>query len=552
MDEFERQNNEIKQENQELLDKNEKLEIKISQLQNILELYSSNEEFEVNQTQENFGKIYDEKNVSNKLNSLEKLNKENNNLKNISNINNKAISDAQITTDIKATKNSNQMKKDDISSKIISLDDLKEQLPSIYLTNLQTKKENLESLSKIDENINKEEQKPINHKKNIKEVTKKSKNSKKIINNSNQAKSPKEVNKISFVELTSEHENNLLSQIKQLQTELESFKKNPIKNLLKFLNFKDCFENSNYLVDFFKLPSQNIKNYITAYEENTKEKPKKITKSIETQTAIVEKKIEFFINEDKIKKEIDEIFIKPNPPEIAEVKPEIAIKTIEKDDFSKFQEKYYIRNPQPPKKNEEKISFPSIMNSTITENLPSNQTETTPSNSNQTKSKLTKITTNNSKMPKISKIPIDDLKAISINLDSSVEGPTYSSRVLSKIEKKVDLSINEEYGLEEMKNNITDRTHLKDDIDDDENFAKLKHFFKYPFKSVNGLRSLQDKEKQQEFNAMIQKVINLHKKCGPNCEHLRRFFKKIGFSVNGPKNKSIALSKTVFDKLPEI
>ena len=170
------------------------------------------------------------------------------------------------------------------------------------------------------------------------------------------------------------------------------------------------------------------------------------------------------------------------------------------DDFNKFKEKYYVKKDV--KKPEKEPVFPSLMTSF------SNENKTTES-----------------------KISLVERESSEIN--KKVE-----NKIKKKIEEKEEISEDLIEVPEEIRNEI------------DENFSKTKFFFKYPFRGISDISFKASSTKTKEFQVVLNKLVNLHKKCGPNCEHLRKFFKQIG--ISNPKNKSMAMSTTVFDRLPGI
>lgn len=107
---------------------------------------------------------------------------------------------------------------------------------------------------------------------------------------------------------------------------------------------------------------------------------------------------------------------------------------------------------------------------------------------------------------------------------------------------------------------------------DESNYSKLKFLFKYPFRSINSkfdqkkliFEEEEFKQKNEEndnmkeltyekFHKFFKRMLKVHKKCGVNCIHLRRFFQKIGFKMNFPPiSKELIISKTIINKLPKI
>lgn len=88
----------------------------------------------------------------------------------------------------------------------------------------------------------------------------------------------------------------------------------------------------------------------------------------------------------------------------------------------------------------------------------------------------------------------------------------------------------------------------------EENFAKIKYFFKYPFKTV---RELVDNEPEVgiddgRIEQLVSKFVNRHRVCGVNCEHLRRFYKRIGFINLQINRKEAMVHKHFINKLPTV
>lgn len=104
----------------------------------------------------------------------------------------------------------------------------------------------------------------------------------------------------------------------------------------------------------------------------------------------------------------------------------------------------------------------------------------------------------------------------------------------------------------------------------DKNYSKFKFLFNYPFRSINGnfdqkktfyeeIKSNDDEEEGKEnfnfnkFQIFFKRMVNIHKKCGANCIHLRRFYEKIGFQIKiAPLKQELFIKKNILDKLPKI
>lgn len=97
--------------------------------------------------------------------------------------------------------------------------------------------------------------------------------------------------------------------------------------------------------------------------------------------------------------------------------------------------------------------------------------------------------------------------------------------------------------------------HIKSINPTSENFARIKHMFKYPFRSIDD--KFQAKESHEVdlsfdyFRNFYRRLLKAHAKCGKGCVHLKRFYQKIGFNIH-PQRKEILMGKRVIDKLPKI
>ena len=102
----------------------------------------------------------------------------------------------------------------------------------------------------------------------------------------------------------------------------------------------------------------------------------------------------------------------------------------------------------------------------------------------------------------------------------------------------------------------------------EKNYSKIKFLFKYPFRSINAKfdekKKLEKEKKEDEeyeednftydrFKKFFNRMIKMHKRCGGNCIHLRRFYQKIGFQMKVPLLKEeMIISKNIINKLPKI
>jgi len=84
-----------------------------------------------------------------------------------------------------------------------------------------------------------------------------------------------------------------------------------------------------------------------------------------------------------------------------------------------------------------------------------------------------------------------------------------------------------------------------------ENFSKKKSFFKYPFRSIhNKYEGGEDLEYSFDaFEKIYRNLLKKHEKCGPFCEHLKRFYKRIGFVGRLYHKEELILHKNLIDKL---
>lgn len=56
----------------------------------------------------------------------------------------------------------------------------------------------------------------------------------------------------------------------------------------------------------------------------------------------------------------------------------------------------------------------------------------------------------------------------------------------------------------------------------------------------------------EDFKEAINEIKNEHRRCGPNCIHLRRFYEKLGFSEKKMGKKLYYLHKRVINRLPQL
>lgn len=87
-----------------------------------------------------------------------------------------------------------------------------------------------------------------------------------------------------------------------------------------------------------------------------------------------------------------------------------------------------------------------------------------------------------------------------------------------------------------------------------ENFAKIKHFFKYPFKTVRQIagNDLEIGLEDGKIEQLVRQFIDKHKICGKNCKHLQRFYRRIGFINYQIEKKEALLHRQLINKLPSL
>ena len=56
----------------------------------------------------------------------------------------------------------------------------------------------------------------------------------------------------------------------------------------------------------------------------------------------------------------------------------------------------------------------------------------------------------------------------------------------------------------------------------------------------------------EDFKEAVNEIKNEHRRCGPNCIHLKRFYEKLGFSENKMGKKLYYLHKRVINRLPQL
>lgn len=552
IEEFENKNNgltadnsQLKEKNKEFQEKNKGLQEKIEEFQKNLEYYTSNEYFESHalSSKDEFIEISHENNDKKEEN--QQINKKivTENIKPLekANTSRKIIEKPIENSVVKPEETKVSEKETDKNDRNITMNELKIVENTIIINE---KTDNLEQIKEIKENHTKSNKKSIKSKKNVASST--GLKRKKIIT------SIKTTEKAEISQVIEKNDEKTLEneKLKLENQKLIEENKKMLENSMNLMHFLE--ENNKLKAEIKGVTEENKKAYENSRQIN--EKLKELNEINRKNTLFImkikEKPIETLISSfgfEKIKElELFSRFFqlpkakildflnkslnntvsneKPSNTSIStqtevvlEKKPEILLKKTEKkaifsekeEDFNKFKKNYYLKKEvKKPKKD----SFPSLI-STF-----SNENKTTES-----------LIINTDRETRKSLIP-EAMK--------TSENESFFKK------NEPDFEINED--LMEVPEEI--RKEIE------ENFAKTKFLFKYPFKGVNDWGVQEGKiKKQREFQVVLEKLMNLHKKCGPNCEHLRKFFKKIGFGVNyKPKSMVMIMNKTVFDKLPEI
>ncbi len=116
-----------------------------------------------------------------------------------------------------------------------------------------------------------------------------------------------------------------------------------------------------------------------------------------------------------------------------------------------------------------------------------------------------------------------------------------------------DKDRDDEEGMKEMYDHI-----VKAGQEDKSNFAKIKHMMNYPFRSINDKFAEPSPDRNdvelsfEFFKNFYSRLLEVHKKCGSNCVHLQRFYKKIGYTRGLHSKREFNVSKLLVDKLPKI
>ena len=90
-----------------------------------------------------------------------------------------------------------------------------------------------------------------------------------------------------------------------------------------------------------------------------------------------------------------------------------------------------------------------------------------------------------------------------------------------------------------------------------ENFAKNKGFFKYPFRNINDkcenvkiVETGKDLEYSfDSFEKIYKNLIAQHEKCGPHCDHLKRFYSRVRFVNKYFHKEEVNLHKNLIDRI---
>lgn len=108
--------------------------------------------------------------------------------------------------------------------------------------------------------------------------------------------------------------------------------------------------------------------------------------------------------------------------------------------------------------------------------------------------------------------------------------------------------------------NLTESTPpMEKREEDSQNFSKNKFLYKYPFKKIGDFKTLEDEQQynfsdgfDDYFGNLYKKLIKQHEKCGPNCDHLKRFYHRVSFVNKHIKKEEFSINKSVIDKLPMV
>ena len=90
------------------------------------------------------------------------------------------------------------------------------------------------------------------------------------------------------------------------------------------------------------------------------------------------------------------------------------------------------------------------------------------------------------------------------------------------------------------------------------NFSKKKFLYKYPFKQIeaylhldkNQCSKTEKSQNEEFFQRVFKDLCQKHQGCGKNCDHLSRFYNKIGFISKFRNKERLLEQRTVIDKLP--
>ena len=123
---------------------------------------------------------------------------------------------------------------------------------------------------------------------------------------------------------------------------------------------------------------------------------------------------------------------------------------------------------------------------------------------------------------------------------------------------KIDILKEEQENLEQEKLIKRLSKHIQEIKEKDkENYAKIKHFIKYPFKSIRERLGVEGEIIDFEdggIEEVIERFVRKHRNCGGgNCKHLQRFYQRIGFiNTVMPGRNEILVHKQVINKLPNL
>ena len=138
---------------------------------------------------------------------------------------------------------------------------------------------------------------------------------------------------------------------------------------------------------------------------------------------------------------------------------------------------------------------------------------------------------------------------------NNLEGFSRQPPLYEEYLMKIDINQEKEEDLEREKLIKRLSQHIQDmKVKNVENFAKIKHLFKYPFKTVREFVGNEPEVGIDDgrIEELVTKFVNKHRFCGGNCEHLKRFYQRIGFINIQMNRKEAILHKHFINKLPNL